>query len=179
MFEAFFARKDRFALGVCNGCQMFAALKDIVPGAKHRPVYRRNKSEQIEARWAQVEVLDSKSLFFTGMAGSKLPIAVAHGEGRAEFAAAGDLAALQKAGQVAMRFVDRAGRAAARYPLNPNGSPEGLTSICNDDGRITILMPHPERTIRGVTGSWWPKGDGQSEFTPWMQMFRNARKWVG
>jgi phosphoribosylformylglycinamidine synthase len=176
-FAEFLARKDRFALGVCNGCQMFAALKDIVPGAAAWPVFRRNRSEQFEARWAQVEVLESKSLFFAGMAGSKLPIAVAHGEGRAEFAKAGDLASLQQAGQVAMRFVDFRGQVAARYPQNPNGSPEGITAICNDDGRVTALMPHPERTLRGVTGSWWPSRN--SDFTPWIQMFRNARKWVG
>jgi phosphoribosylformylglycinamidine synthase len=175
-FATFLARKDRFALGVCNGCQMFAALKEIVPGAVHWPVFRRNRSEQFEARWAQVEILESRSLFFAGLAGSRLPIAVAHGEGRADFAAASDLAALQRGGQVAMRFVDHRG-VATRYPQNPNGSPDGITAICNDDGRITALMPHPERTIRGVTGSWWPKQWG--EFTPWIQLFRNARKWVG
>ncbi len=176
-FAEFLARQDRFALGVCNGCQMFAALKDIVPGARHWPVFRRNRSEQFEARWTQVEVLDSKSLFFTGMAGSKLPISVAHGEGRANFASIADLASLQRNGQLAMRFVDARGHVATRYPQNPNGSPDGVTAICNDDGRITALMPHPERTLRGVTGSWWPKDYG--EFTPWIQMFRNARKWVG
>jgi phosphoribosylformylglycinamidine synthase len=111
------------------------------------------------------------------MAGSRLPIAVAHGEGRAEFAGGADLAALQRAGQVAMRFIDSGGAIATRYPQNPNGSPDGVTAICNDDGRVTVLMPHPERTIRGVTGSWWPQASG--EFTPWMQMFRNARRWVG
>jgi phosphoribosylformylglycinamidine synthase len=176
-FVRFFERNDTFSLGFCNGCQMFAALKEIVPGASRWPVFRRNRSEQFEARWAQVEVLESRSLFFAGMAGSKLPVAVAHGEGRADFAAPGDLPALQKGGQVAMRFVDAAGRAAARYPQNPNGSPDGVTAICNDDGRVTILMPHPERTLRGVTGSWWPQAGG--EFTPWIQLFRNARKWVG
>jgi len=176
-FAEFLARTDRFALGVCNGCQMFAALKDIVPGAQAWPAFRRNRSEQFEARWAQVEVLDSQSLFFSGMAGSTLPITVAHGEGRAEFARVDDFAALQKGGQVAMRFVDSHGKIAACYPQNPNGSPEGVTALCNDDGRVTILMPHPERTIRGVTGSWWPKDYG--EFTPWIRMFRNARRWVG
>ncbi|MBI3171013.1 MAG: phosphoribosylformylglycinamidine synthase, partial [Hydrocarboniphaga effusa] len=177
VFAEFLARKDRFALGVCNGCQMFAALKDIVPGAEHWPVFRRNRSEQFEARWSLVEVVESRSLFFAGMAGSKLPIAVAHGEGRAEFATSSDLAQLQNNRQVAMRFVDNHGHIAQRYPQNPNGSPEGVTAICNDDGRVTILMPHPERTVRGVTGSWWPQANG--EFTPWMQMFQNARKWVG
>jgi len=176
-FAAFLARPDRFALGVCNGCQMFAALKDIVPGAGHWPAFRRNRSEQFEARWGMVEILESRSLFFAGMAGSRLPIAVAHGEGRAEFTAPADLDALRRDGQVPMRFVDNHGRVAVRYPQNPNGSPEGVTAVCNADGRVTILMPHPERTIRGVTGSWWPKA--WDEFTPWMQMFRNARTWVG
>jgi phosphoribosylformylglycinamidine synthase len=176
-FAQFLARQDRFALGVCNGCQMFAALKDIVPGARHWPVFRRNRSEQFEARWAQVEILESKSLFFAGMAGSRLPIAVAHGEGRAEFSSAADLSALQRGAQVAMRYVDAHGRAATRYPRNPNGSPDGVTAICNDDGRVTALMPHPERTLRGVTGSWWPRQ--WDEFTPWIQLFRNARRWVG
>jgi phosphoribosylformylglycinamidine synthase len=179
-FAEFLARPDRFALGVCNGCQMFAALKDIMPGASHWPAFRRNRSEQFEARWAQVEILPGKSLFFAGMEGSRLPVAVAHGEGCAEYSAAGDLDALEKGGQVAMRFVDSAGRAAARYPQNPNGSPRGVTSVCNADGRVTILMPHPERTLRGVTGSWWPRpGAGSQDFTPWIRMFRNARKWVG
>jgi phosphoribosylformylglycinamidine synthase len=176
-FGEFLARKDRFALGVCNGCQMFAALRDIVPGASRWPVFRRNRSEQFEARWTQVEVLESKSLFFADMAGSTLPIAVAHGEGRAEFARATDLTALHRGGQVAMRFVDSRGAVATRYPQNPNGSPDGITAICNDDGRVTALMPHPERTVRGVTGSWWPQRYG--EFTPWIRMFRNARRWVG
>jgi phosphoribosylformylglycinamidine synthase len=177
MFEEFLRRPDRFALGVCNGCQMFAALKDIVPGAERWPAFRRNRSEQFEARWSQVEVPESRSLFFAGMAGARLPVAVAHGEGRAEFADAGDLAALEAGGQVALRFVDAQGRPAQRYPANPNGSPGGVTSVCNDDGRITILMPHPERTVRGVTGSWWPRA--WDEFTPWIQLFRNARRWVG
>jgi phosphoribosylformylglycinamidine synthase len=176
-FARFLAAPDRFALGVCNGCQMFAALKEIVPGAAAWPAFRRNRSEQFEARWAQVEILESRSILFAGMAGSRLPIAVAHGEGRAEFAAPQDLEALQRKGQVPMRYVDGHGRPAARYPQNPNGSPGGVTSVCNDDGRITVLMPHPERTVRGVTGSWWPQPAG--DFTPWIQIFRNARRWVG
>jgi phosphoribosylformylglycinamidine synthase len=175
-FQRFLAREDRFALGVCNGCQMFAALKELIPGAERWPVFRRNRSEQFEARWSQIEILPSRSLFFAGMEGSRLPIAVAHGEGRAEFAAAGDLAALEAAGQVAMRFIDHHGRVAVRYPDNPNGSPGGVTALCNTDGRVTILMPHPERTIAGVTGSWWPRRwDGK---TPWFRMFQNARAWV-
>jgi phosphoribosylformylglycinamidine synthase len=176
-FADFLARGDRFALGVCNGCQMFAALKSIVPGAEHWPAFRRNRSEQFEARWSQVEILESKSLFFAGMEGSKLPIAVAHGEGRAVFEQAGHLSALQSAGQVAMRYLDTRGGVATRYPANPNGSPEGVTAICNVDGRVTILMPHPERTVHGVTGSWWPNREAAT--TPWIRMFENARRWVG
>jgi len=175
-FQAFLANPERFALGVCNGCQMFAALKSIVPGAESWPAFRRNRSEQFEARWTQVEVLESKSIFFAGMAGSRLPIAVAHGEGQAVFDGAGMLAALQQNGQAAMRFLDSHGRVVERYPQNPNGSPQGLTSVCNADGRVTVLMPHPERTIAGVTGSWWPRSYGRH--TPWMQMFLNARKWA-
>ncbi|MES0872974.1 phosphoribosylformylglycinamidine synthase [Sinimarinibacterium thermocellulolyticum] len=175
-FADFLAREDRFALGVCNGCQMFAALKSIIPGAQAWPAFRRNRSEQFEARWSQVEILPSKSLFFAGMEGSKLPIAVAHGEGRAVFEQPADLAALQSGGQVAMRYLDTRGGVATRYPANPNGSPEGITAICNADGRVTILMPHPERSVHGVTGSWWPKRDAAT--TPWLRMFENARRWV-
>ena len=175
-FQAFLARDDAFALGVCNGCQMFAALKDIVPGAAHWPAFRRNKVEQFEARWTMVEVTESRSLFFAGMAGSQLPVAVAHGEGRPEFAAAGDLGALRAAEQLALRFVDNHGRVATRYPQNPNGAAEGITGICNADGRVTILMPHPERTVAGTVGSWWPQQWGGK--TPWFQLFVNARNWV-
>jgi phosphoribosylformylglycinamidine synthase len=176
-FAAFFQRPDRFALGVCNGCQMFAALKGLVPGAEHWPAFRRNRSEQFEARWTMVEVTESRSLFFQGMAGSRLPIAVAHGEGRAVFDSDAQRAALQAGGQVAMRFVDNHGTAATRYPQNPNGSPDGITSVCNADGRITILMPHPERTVSPVVGSWWPQP--WHDKTPWFELFVNARKWVG
>ncbi|MBA4284778.1 MAG: phosphoribosylformylglycinamidine synthase [Xanthomonadaceae bacterium] len=172
-FEGFLAKDDRFALGVCNGCQMMAALKGIVPGAEHWPAFRRNRSEQFEARWSMVELTDSRSLFFQGMAGTRMPIAVAHGEGRAQFANATDQAALEAAGGVAMRYIDNRGRVATRYPANPNGSPAGIASVTNADGRVTILMPHPERTIAGVTGSFWPKAwDGK---TPWFRMFQNAR----
>jgi len=175
-FQSFLANKEKFALGVCNGCQMFAALKDIVPGAPNWPAFRRNRSEQFEARWTMVEVVESKSLFLAGMEGSRMPIAVAHGEGRAVFSAEGHLDAMVDAQQVGLTFIDNNGNVAENYPQNPNGSPAGLTGICNDDGRVTIMMPHPERTIAGVTGSYWPQGNGA--FTPWMQMFRNARKWV-
>ncbi|HVT36465.1 MAG TPA: phosphoribosylformylglycinamidine synthase subunit PurQ, partial [Nevskiaceae bacterium] len=175
-FAGFLARQDRFALGVCNGCQMFAALQEIVPGAANWPMFRRNRSEQFEARWGMVELLPSKSLFFDGMAGSRLPIAIAHGEGRAEFARAAQLDALVAGEQVAARFIDNHGNVATRYPQNPNGSPGGITAICNDDGRVTILMPHAERTIAGATGSCW--GQRWQQHTPWMQMFHNARRWV-
>jgi phosphoribosylformylglycinamidine synthase len=124
-----------------------------------------------------VEVVESKSLFLAGMEGSRMPIAVAHGEGRAVFSAEGHLDAMVDAQQVGLTFIDNNGNVAESYPQNPNGSPAGLTGICNDDGRVTIMMPHPERTIAGVTGSYWPKAN--DEFTPWMQMFRNARRWVG
>jgi phosphoribosylformylglycinamidine synthase len=176
-FGTFLAHPERFALGVCNGCQMFAALKDLVPGAEAWPAFRRNRSEQFEARWTMVEVPESRSLFFAGMAGSRLPIAVAHGEGRAVFAAEADQAACESSGQVALRFIDRRGGVARRYPDNPNGSPAGITGVCNADGRVTILMPHPERTVAGTTGSWWPAGVC-GETTPWIELFRNARRWV-
>ena len=177
-FQEFLADTGKFALGVCNGCQMFAALQELVPGASRWPMFRRNRSEQFEARWTMVEVLESKSILFAGMAGSRLPIAVSHGEGRAEFRVDAHLAALQANAQVAMRFVDNAGEVATRYPANPNGSPSGVTAICNEDGRITILMPHPERTIHGVTGSWWPES-ARAARTPWFRLFENARSWVG
>jgi len=176
-FAGFLADEQKFALGVCNGCQMFAALQSIVPGAEHWPMFKKNRSQQFEARWSMVELLPSKSLFFKGMEGSRLPIAIAHGEGRPEFRAAADLAALQANGQVAVRFIGNDGQIASRYPANPNGAAQGVTSICNADGRVTILMPHPERTISGVSGSFWPRLNGSK--TPWFEMFVNARRWVG
>jgi phosphoribosylformylglycinamidine synthase len=172
-FKAFFGRNDTFALGVCNGCQMMAALAPIIPGAEAWPKFTRNKSESYEARLAQVEVLQSPSIFFEGMAGSRIPIAVAHGEGFADFSQRGDAAAVHQA----MRFVDHSGQATETYPFNPNGSPGGLTSVTTADGRFTVLMPHPERVFRNVQMSW-TSGD-KSELSPWMRMFRNARKWVG
>ncbi len=176
MFAAFFARADRFALGVCNGCQALAALKALVPGAEDWPRLLRNRSEQFEARVSLVEIPESRSLFFAGMAGARLPIAVAHGEGRMQFAEPAALARLQTSGQLALRYVDHHGRPAERYPFNPNGSPQGVTGLCNADGRVTILMPHPERVIRTVSNSWHPHGWG--EHSPWLRMFRNARRWV-
>ncbi|MGQ2979471.1 MAG: phosphoribosylformylglycinamidine synthase [Polaromonas sp.] len=171
-FQAFFGRTDTFGLGVCNGCQMFAELADIIPGAQAWPRFTTNRSERFEARLSQVEVLDSPSLFFAGMAGDRLPIAVAHGEGYANFAHRGD------AGQViaAMRFTDHHGRATEAYPANPNGSAGGLTAVTTADGRFTAMMPHPERVFRNIQMSWTPLDASQP--SPWMQLWHNARKWV-
>jgi phosphoribosylformylglycinamidine synthase len=172
-FAAFFGRDDTFGLGVCNGCQMFAELADIIPGAQAWPRFTTNQSERFEARLAMVEVLDSPSLFLRGMAGSRLPIAVAHGEGFANYSRRGD------AGQTiaAMRYVDNAGQATERYPFNPNGSPGGLTAVTTADGRFTAMMPHPERVFRNIQMSW-TDGDA-SDLSPWMQLWHNARQWVG
>ncbi len=171
MFAVFFARPDSFSLGVCNGCQMLAQLKSLIPGAAHWPRFERNASEQYEARLAQVEVVESPSLFFAGMAGSRLPVVVAHGEGRAHFADAAD----RSAARVALRFVDAQGAPTERYPLNPNGSPAGITGLTSDDGRATLLMPHPERVFRGLQLSWRPPDWG--DHSPWMRLFGNARAW--
>ena len=172
-FAAFFNRGDTFGLGVCNGCQMFAALAPIIPGADAWPKFTRNRSQQFEARLSLVEVLESPSLFFAGMAGSRIPIAVAHGEGYADFSQRGDAKAVRRA----MRFVSNAGQATEAYPSNPNGSPEGLTAVTTPDGRFTALMPHPERVFRNVQMSWTPLD--RSARSPWMRMFANARRWVG
>ncbi len=172
-FAAFFARTDTFGLGVCNGCQMFAELADIIPGAQDWPRFTTNQSERFEARLSMVEVLDSPSLFLQGMAGSRLPIAVAHGEGFANFARRGD----PDRAIAAMRFVDNVGRATERYPFNPNGSPGGLTAVTTADGRFTAMMPHPERVFRNIQMSW--TSGAPDEFSPWMQLWRNARRWVG
>jgi phosphoribosylformylglycinamidine synthase len=174
-FEAFFRRGDTFALGACNGCQMMGSLRELVPGAGSWPRFVRNKSEQFEARFVMVEVQRSPSLFFEGMAGSRLPVVVAHGEGYAEFA---DTKALRAAESlVALRFVDNRGAVTETYPSNPNGSPAGITGLTTADGRFTILMPHPERVFRTVQNSWHP--DDWGEDGPWMGMFRNARRWCG
>ena len=172
-FSGFFRRNDTFALGICNGCQMMSNLKSIIPGAEAWPKFTRNKSEQFEARFAMVEVADSPSIFFAGMAGTQAPIAVAHGEGRADFAQTGDIGKAI----VAMRWIDNRGQATETYPFNPNGSPNGITSVTTPDGRFTVLMPHAERVFRTVQHSWHP--DGWGEDAPWMRMFRNARIWVG
>ncbi len=176
-FEAFFRRGDSFGLGVCNGCQMMSNLHELIPGAAAWPHFERNLSEQFEARLSLVEVLDSPSLFLQGMAGSRLPIAVAHGEGRASFARSGGEQSARDAGLLALRYVDNHGRATESYPANPNGSPEGITGLCNADGRFTIMMPHPERVFRTVQFSWAPEDWGEDG--PWLRLFRNARVAVG
>ena len=171
-FQGFFARQDVFMLGVCNGCQMLAELADIIPGARAWPRFTTNRSERYEARLSQVEVLESPSLFFAGMAGLRLPIAVAHGEGYANFAGRGD----PSKAIVAMRFTDHHGQPTEAYPLNPNGSPGGLTAVTTADGRFTAMMPHAERVFRNVQMSWTNRD--KSALSPWMQIWRNARKWV-
>ncbi|QYJ84366.1 phosphoribosylformylglycinamidine synthase [Shewanella aegiceratis] len=176
-FSRFFERSDSFALGVCNGCQMLSNLKDIIPGTEHWPHFVRNRSERFEARFSLVEVQKSPSFFFEGMEGSRMPIAVSHGEGRAEFASPEALAAAEASGTIALRFVDGHGQIATQYPENPNGSPNALTGICSTDGRVTIMMPHPERVFRTVANSWHP--DEWGEDSPWMRMFRNVRAKLG
>ncbi|MFS8136634.1 MAG: phosphoribosylformylglycinamidine synthase [Thermomonas sp.] len=172
-FAAFFERADTFSLGICNGCQMMAQLRDIIPGAEHWPSFQRNLSEQYEARLALLEVEQSPSLFLRGMAGSRIPVAVAHGEGRAVFANGID----QSAVDISLRYVTGDGRVAETYPANPNGSPAGIAGVTSRDGRATILMPHAERTLRRGNFSWAPQ-DWPDE-SPWLRMFRNARVWVG
>jgi phosphoribosylformylglycinamidine synthase len=175
-FATFFARPDSFALGVCNGCQMMSALKEMIPGADAWPAFERNRVEQFEARFSLVEVPASPSVFFAGMGGSRLPVVVSHGEGRALFASAEQ----QTRALVAMRYVDPTGQPSERYPDNPNGSPAGITGLTTADGRFTIMMPHPERVFRSVQMSWRPADwDARGwHDSPWLRMFRNARRWV-
>ncbi|MBU0500060.1 MAG: phosphoribosylformylglycinamidine synthase [Gammaproteobacteria bacterium] len=173
-FQAFFERPDSFSLGICNGCQMLSNLHELIPGTDHWPRFVRNRSEQFEARFLMVEVMESPSILLQGMTGSRMPIAVAHGEGRAEFRDAAHLAAAQDL--ASLRFVENRGEPALRYPANPNGSPAGLTGFCNRDGRITVMMPHPERVFRAVQHSWRPPEWGEDG--PWLRLFRNARVWV-
>lgn len=174
-FKAFFERKQTFALGVCNGCQMLSNLHELIPGADAWPRFVKNRSEQFEARFSRVQIEDSPSIFLAGMAGSVLPIAVAHGEGRVELSQASQ--GVSSSGLVTMRYVDNHGAVTESYPANPNGSPEGITGLTSTDGRVTIMMPHPERVFRAVQHSWHP--DAWGEDGPWMRMFRNARVWVG
>ncbi|CAG4924108.1 phosphoribosylformylglycinamidine synthase [Paraburkholderia saeva] len=173
MFATFFGRADTFALGICNGCQMMSSLASMIPGAEAWPKFTRNKSEKFEARFSLVEVQSSPSIFFDGMEGSRIPVAVAHGEGFADFSQQGDAARVA----VAMRFVDNRGQATEQYPFNPNGSPQGITSVTTPDGRFTVLMPHTERVHRTVTMSWHP--EGWPEASPWMRAFQNARRRLG
>jgi len=168
-FEKFFARRDSFAFGACNGCQMMAALKELIPGAAHWPAFVRNRSEQFEGRLVMAEIVESPSILFAGMAGSRIPIVTAHGEGRAQFSGAPDL--------VCMRYVNNRGEPTEVYPYNPSGTPQGITGLTTADGRFTIVMPHPERCFRSVQMSWRPPRLGED--SPWMQLFRNARRWVG
>ncbi|MBU0751452.1 MAG: phosphoribosylformylglycinamidine synthase [Gammaproteobacteria bacterium] len=170
-FSAFFNRPDTFALGVCNGCQMMSNLAAIIPGADNWPTFQRNRSEQFEARFTMVEIVDSPSILLAGMGGSRLPVVVSHGEGRAVFDGEMEKSAL------ALRYIDNRGAPAASYPFNPNGSPGGATGVTTPDGRFTIMMPHPERIFRTQQMSWHPAGQG--DYSPWMTLFRNARKWVG
>jgi phosphoribosylformylglycinamidine synthase len=176
-FEAWFANPDTFALGVCNGCQMMSALKEIIPGAGLWPRFVRNRSEQFEARFGLVSVAESGSVLADGMAGSVMPIVVSHGEGRAEFRDEEHLRACVEAELVWLRYVDNRGCNATAYPANPNGSPDGIAGLTSADGRVTIVMPHPERVFRSVQHSWRP--DHWGEDSPWMRLFRNARAWIG
>ena len=175
-FKAFFERDDAFVLGVCNGCQMLSNLHELIPGAEHWPHFVRNQSEQFEARVAMVEVQKSDSIMLAGMEGSRMPIAVAHGEGHAEFGSESDLESVNKNATVALRYVDNFGLTTEAYPANPNGSVQGITGLTAAGGRVTIMMPHPERVFRAVQNSYQP--DEWSEDGAWMRMFRNARKWV-
>ncbi|MCP4406932.1 MAG: phosphoribosylformylglycinamidine synthase, partial [Gammaproteobacteria bacterium] len=175
-FQGFFQRPEVFGLGVCNGCQMLSQLKELIPGAGHWPSFMRNRSEQFESRYVQVEILPSPSILLTGMQGSRLPIVVAHGEGRAEFHE-NSVETVANAGLVSLRYIDSEGQPTQRYPHNPNGSPQGITGLTTLDGRVTIMMPHPERLFRSVQHSWHPEAWGDDG--PWLRMFRNARIWLG
>jgi phosphoribosylformylglycinamidine synthase len=174
-FTEYFLREDAFALGVCNGCQMLAALKSLIPGTDAWPRFVRNRSDQFEGRLSLVRIETSPSILLAGMAGSRLPVATSHGEGRAEF---GSDAALERceAALTAVRYVDNHGATAEHYPANPNGSPHGIAGLTNADGRVTVMMPHPERVFRTVQLSWHPREWG--ECSPWQQLFDNARTWV-
>ncbi|MFC3031448.1 phosphoribosylformylglycinamidine synthase [Pseudoalteromonas fenneropenaei] len=176
-FQTFFERPDTFSLGVCNGCQMMSTLRELIPGTEHWPRFVQNKSARFEARFSLVEVQESPSILFQGMAGSRMPIAVSHGEGHAEFRNTAAIEHALSSGTVAVKFVDNYGNPTENYPANPNGSPAGITGITSLDGRATVMMPHPERVFRAVANSWRP--DEWQEDSPWMRMFRNARKYIG
>ncbi len=176
-FETFFHRPQTLALGVCNGCQMMSNLRELVPGSELWPRFVRNHSDRFEARFSLVEVTQSPSLLLQGMVGSQMPIAVSHGEGRVEVRDDVHLAQLESKGLVALRFVDNFGKVTQTYPANPNGSPNGITAVTNESGRVTLMMPHPERVFRTVSNSWHPENWGED--SPWMRIFRNARKQLG
>jgi phosphoribosylformylglycinamidine synthase len=175
-FETFFNRPDSFALGVCNGCQMMSHLKDLIPGASHWPQFERNLSEQFEARFTMVEIQPSASMLFDGMVGSRMPVAVAHGEGQVNFVTDALSQQVQNDSLVSMKYVDNLGNATEKYPYNPNGSVAGITGLTTKDGRFNIMMPHPERLFRTVQHSWHPDEWGKDG--PWLRLFRNARYWV-
>ena len=177
MFKAFFEREDTFSLGVCNGCQMMSNLKEIIPGSDAWPRFVQNKSERFEARFSLVEIQPSPSVLFEGMAGSVMPIAVSHGEGRTEFSGDEAIDAANNSGTVSMRYINNYGDVTETYPANPNGSVDGITALTTVDGRVTIMMPHPERVFRTVANSWHP--DSWGEDSPWVRMFRNARAFIG
>ena len=172
-FSAFFQRNDTFGLGICNGCQMLSNLKSMIPGAHAWPKFTKNKSEQFEGRFVMTEITDNPSIFLQGMAGTQTPIVVSHGEGYADFSLTGSVSDAV----VGLRFIDHHGVASETYPFNPNGSPQGIAAVTTADGRFTAMMPHPERVFRSAIHSWHPEGWGED--SPWMRMFRNARKWVG
>ena len=176
-FAQFFERRDTFTLGVCNGCQMLSQLTELIPGTEHWPTFLHNKSGQFEARLSLVEIPESPSLFFKDMAGSRIPIAMAHGEGRAHWEDANAMHTLQRDGLVALHTVDNHGVPTERYPANPNGSPHGITGVCSKEGRVLSLMPHPERVFRSTQLSWCPP-DWPWDVSPWFKMFANARDWV-
>ena len=176
-FADFFARGDSFTLGVCNGCQMLALLRELIPGARHWPTFLRNRSEQFEARLSLVEIMNSPSILLAGMNGSVLPVAVSHGEGRAAFATDADQQRCAEQNLIACRYSDGRGNAARLYPANPNGAPNGMAALTTPDGRATIIMPHPERVYRTAQNSWYPRDAGDD--SGWMRLFRNARVWVG
>ena len=169
-FSEYFLRSDSFTLGVCNGCQMISNLQSIIPGSTAWPSFEKNTSEQFEARLTGVKISNSKSIFFSGMEGSIMPIAIAHGEGKARFDSK------TKITSIAMQYVDYSGDPSQVYPHNPNGSENSAAGICDESGRITIMMPHPERVFRTVQNSWHP--NEWQERSPWLRMFENARKWI-
>jgi phosphoribosylformylglycinamidine synthase len=184
-FQRFFERKDTFALGICNGCQMISRIRELIPGTEHWPVFVDNESQQFEGRVSMVQIKETNtenpSVFLHGMDGSSLPIVVSHGEGRAQFAAGTDLQAVIDQGLAPIRYTDNYGKVTQTYPYNPNGSPEGIAGVRSKDGRVLALMPHPERTIMANVASYIPEGlqEEWGEYGPWIRMFRSARRWVG